>query len=51
MDGDQHAGSERCPVGRVVPDGEGLPRTAEEHLLVGDQPATASYIDLEAYAH
>ena len=35
----QHAGHERRPVEGVVPDGQGLPRAAEQHLLVGDQAA------------
>ena len=37
--GQQHAGGERDPVERVVPDGERLPHAAEHDLLVGDQPA------------
>ena len=38
-DAGQHAGHEGDPVERVVPDREGLPRAAEQHLLVGDQAA------------
>ena len=38
-DAGDHAGHEGDPVQRVVPDGEGLPVGAEQHLLVGDQPA------------
>ena len=35
----QHARGERGPVERVVPDREGLPRAAEDDLLVRDQAA------------
>ena len=35
--GQEHPGHERGPVVGVVPEGERLPRGAEEHLLVGDE--------------
>ena len=49
----QHAGRERRPVQRVVADGQGLPRPAEDHLLVGDhaadpQPVHADPVDVGA---
>ena len=47
-DSGQHAGHERDTVEGVVADGQGLPRTAEEDLLVGDQPTQPHAVDVDA---
>ena len=45
---EQHAGHERRAVVGVVADGERLAGGAEQHLLVGDQPAQAHRVDVDA---
>ena len=43
----QHAGRERRPVQRVVPDRERLPHAAEHDLLVGDQAADPQAVHVD----
>ena len=45
---DQDARGERRAVHRVVPDREGLPRSAEQDLLVGDQAASPDGVHVDA---
>ena len=47
----EHAGGERGPVHRVVADGQGLPRSAEHDLLVGDHAADPQPVDLDPVDH
>src|SRR5919205_2864154 len=47
-DGQEHAGHEGGPVVGVVPQGEGLPRGAHEHLLVRNQTGKPDRVHRDA---
>src|SRR5215831_13964953 len=51
LEREQHAGDERLARGRVMADRERLPRPAEDHLLVGDEPRKPHGVDDGLRAH
>ena len=48
LEREQHAGHERLPRGRVVPDRQRLTRPAEDHLLVRDEARQPDGVDRRA---
>ena len=51
VDRPQHARHERLARGRVVADRQRLPRPAEQHLLMGDEPREPDRVDRDVAAH